>query len=544
MGVLKIKTAAIYARRSKVVETGDSIETQTQLCTNYLKNIGITNTIVYSDEGFSGKNTDRPKFIELLNDAKKKKFQVLICYKLDRLSRNIGDFSNLINDLEKYNISFISVVEQFDTGSAMGKAMMYICSVFSQLERETISKRVSDNMYSLAENGYWLGGESPFGYTHKRNTITDSIGKNRTFTELTPIENEIDIAKLLFSKYLELGSLSKVEKYTLQNNIKTRKNKDWSKSSLSYFLSNPVYVKADESVIDYYNSLGITTYGKVNDSNGLLIYKKRKGKTSKLRDSSEWIYAVSNHEGIIDSKTWLAAQNLAKINKDRAPNMGCSNKALLSGMIRCAKCGTFMRVAYGQPRKSSPIRKHYYACSMKHKSGGFRCDNKNVDGPELDRLIINKLKEMSIDKSSLIKKLKEYKNSLELSSENIIYTSLQKSISQNREQIDNIINTISLTKDDTLTKVLLDKLSTLKEEEITLTNSLDKLNAEMAKQDALIANCDTIVYNLKNFSSLIDSLPLDKQKKLLASVVDKVFVNGSSGAVKIKFKHFKPNKDL
>lgn len=536
--MFRIKTAAIYARRSKIVETGDSIETQIQLCTNYLKNIGITNTIVYSDEGFSGKNTDRPKFMELLNDAKNKKFQVLICYKLDRLSRNIGDFSNLINDLEKYNISFISVVEQFDTGSAMGKAMMYICSVFSQLERETISKRVSDNMYSLAESGYWLGGEAPFGYTHKRNVITDSGGKSRTFTELIPVEDEIKIAQLLFDKYLELGSVSKVEKYTLQNNIKTRKNKDWSKSTLSYFISNPVYVKADKSIIEYYKSIGITTYGKVNGSSGMLIYKKRKGKTSKLRDSSEWIYAVSNHEGIIESETWLKAQKLAKINRVRAPNMGCSNRALLSGMIRCAKCGTFMRVAYGQPTKSSPKRKHYYACTMKHNSGGVRCDNKNADGPELDRLIINKLKEMSIDKSSLVKKLKEYKNSLESSSENILYTSLQKSITQNKEQIDNIINNISLTKDDMVAKILLDKLATLKDKEIKLNASLSEFNSEIQKQSALISNCDDIISKLKNFSKLIDSLNIEGQKKLVSSIIDKVFVNGDTGAVKIKFKSF------
>ena len=532
-----IKTAAIYARRSKIVETGDSIEMQIQLCTNYLKNIGITDTIIYADEGFSGKDTDRPKFMELLNDAKNKKFQVLICYKLDRLSRNIGDFSNLVNDLEKYNISFISVVEQFDTGSAMGKAMMYICSVFSQLERETISKRVSDNMYSLAESGYWLGGEAPFGYTNKRNSVIDSGGKNRTFAELIPVEDEVNIARLLFYKYLELGSLSKVEKYTLQNNIKTRKNKDWSKASLSYFISNPVYVKADESVVEYYKSIGITTYGTVNGINGLLIYKKRKGKTSQLRNSSEWIYAVSNHEGIIDSSDWLKAQSLIEINKVRAPNMGCSNKALLSGMIRCDKCGTFMRVAYGLPTKRSSKRKHYYACSMKHRSGGARCDNKNIDGPELDNLMIIKLKEMSIDKSSLIKKLKEYKNSLESSSENILHTSLQKSIVQNKEQINNIINNISLTNDDMLVKVLLDKLSELKEEESKLNKSLSELNLEINNQDALISNSESIISKLKNFSLLVDSLDIEGQRKLLSSIIDKVFVNGNTGAVKIKFKY-------
>ena len=534
-----MKTAAIYARRSKVVETGDSIENQIQLCTNHLKNIGITDTIIYADEGFSGKDTDRPKFLKLLDDAKKDKFQVLICYKLDRLSRNIGDFSNLTNDLEKYNISFISVVEQFDTGSAMGKAMMYICSVFSQLERETISKRVCDSMYTLAENGYWLGGECAFGFTHERITTTDSGGTNRSYVKLVPVDDEVNLVNLIFNKYIELGSISQVEKYTLQNNIKTRRGKYWSKNTINNLISNPVYVKANTEVVDYLKSIGITTYGTVNDVNGILIYKKRKGKNGALRNPSEWIYSVSNHEGLIDASTWLKVQNMVKINKIRAPNVGCSHKALLSGMIRCDKCGNYMRVSYGVPSKGSGKRKHYYACSMKYNSGCVRCNNKNADGPELDRLIINKLKEMSIDKSSLVKKLKEYKTSLESSSENFIYKNLQNTIAQNKDQITNIINNISLTKDDDVVKILLEKLSALKKEEIKLNDSLKQLNLEMDTQNSLITNCDNIILQLKDFSALVDSLDVRGQKKLLSSVVDRVFVNGDTGAVKIKFKYLK-----
>lgn len=533
-----MKTAAIYARRSKVVETGDSIENQIQLCTNHLKNIGITDTIIYADEGFSGKDTDRPKFLKLLEDAKNNKFQVLICYKLDRLSRNIGDFSNLTNDLEKYNISFISVVEQFDTGSAMGKAMMYICSVFSQLERETISKRVCDSMYTLAENGYWLGGELPFGFTHERITTTDSGGTSRSYVKLVPVDTEVNLVNLIFSKYIELGSISQVEKYTLQNNIKTRRGKYWSKNTINNLISNPVYVKANTDVVDYLKSVGITTYGTVNDLNGILIYKKRKGKNGALRPISDWIYAISNHEGLIDASTWLKVQKMIAINKVRAPNVGCSHTALLSGMIRCAKCGNYMRVTYGVPSKSSGKKKYYYACSLKYNSGCVRCKNRNADGAELDRLIINKLKEMSIDKSSLVKKLKEHKNSLENSSENFVYKNLQNSLAQNKEQITNITNNISLTKDDSIVKILLEKLSSLKEEEIRLNHSLKQLTLEMETQNSLITNCDNVILKLKDFSALVDSLDIRGQKKLLLSIIDKVFVNGDTGAVKIKFKSF------
>lgn len=531
-----MKKAAIYARRSKIVETGDSIENQINFCTNYLKNLGITNTVVYSDEGFSGKNTERPEFIRLLNDAKEKKFDTLICYKIDRLSRNIGDFSNLINDLEEYSISFISVVEQFDTTNAMGKAMMYICSVFSQLERETISKRVCDNMYALAAQGYWLGGECPLGFTNERKSFIDATGKTRTYCELIPKDNEIELVNLIFNKYLELGSLSKTVKFMLQNNIKTRKGKDWSKTTLKNIITNPVYVKADDDVVKYFTSLGITTYGEIDNLHGILIYKKRQGKNGKLRDTSEWIYSVSTHEGIIDSDKWLQAQRIAEVNKVRAPGLGCSNNALLSGMLRCAQCGTFMRVCYGQTSKSTGKRKHYYACTMKHDSGKVRCANKNADGPELDRLIINKLKEMSIDKSSLIKKLKEYRNSLGNSSENILSKNIQDKITKNKEQINNIVNNIALTNNPDVVQILFDKLAVLKKESLELESSLSNLNIALENQEKLINNCDDIINKLKNFSSLIDDLDIPSKKILISSIVDKVFVNGNTGAVKIKFK--------
>ncbi len=190
----------------------------------------------------------------------------------------------------------------------MGKAMMYICSVFSQLERETISQRVCDNMYSLATNGYWLGGEFPFGFSSSRKNFTDSSGKNRSYSELIPIEKEINLVKLIFNKYIELGSLSQVEKYLLQNNIKTRRGKDWSKASIKNIISNPVYVKANDKTIEYFKSQGIKTYGEPDDIHGILIYKKRKGKSGKIRNPDEWIYAVSTHEGIIDSDSWLEVQ--------------------------------------------------------------------------------------------------------------------------------------------------------------------------------------------------------------------------------------------
>ncbi len=99
---------------------------------------------------------------------KRQKPDYLVCYRLDRISRNVSDFSALIEELNDRNISFVCIKEEFDTSKPMGKAMMYIASVFAQLERETIAERVRDNMLMLARTGRWLGGTTPLGYTSEK----------------------------------------------------------------------------------------------------------------------------------------------------------------------------------------------------------------------------------------------------------------------------------------------------------------------------------------------------------------------------------------
>ena len=137
--------AAIYSRKSKFTGKGESIENQVEMCKQYGRNIGINTFEIYEDEGFSAKNTDRPEFQRLMKDIKKKKFTHLICYRLDRINRNVADFSNTLEILNKYDISFVSIKEQFDTSNAMGRAMMNISAVFAQLEREPTAERIRDN---------------------------------------------------------------------------------------------------------------------------------------------------------------------------------------------------------------------------------------------------------------------------------------------------------------------------------------------------------------------------------------------------------------
>ena len=152
---------ALYSRKSKYTDKGDSVGNQIELIKeyikkNYPKEEYETEIVIYEDEGFSGGNIDRPQFQKFLSEEEKEPYDILICYRLDRISRNIANFSNLMEELTKKNTSFISIKEQFDTSTPMGRAMMFIASVFAQLEREVIAERIRDNMIELAKTGRWL----------------------------------------------------------------------------------------------------------------------------------------------------------------------------------------------------------------------------------------------------------------------------------------------------------------------------------------------------------------------------------------------------
>lgn len=531
-----MKTAGIYVRKSKATEKGDSIDNQIKLCQNYLTNIGFKSFKIYKDDGFSGKNTDRPSFKQLMNDCNNGFLDCIICYKLDRISRNVSDFSCLISTLEKKNISFISVIEQFDTGSAMGKAMMYICSVFSQLERETISQRVTDNMYYLAENGYWLGGEPPTGFTNLRKTFTDKTGKEKTYSILTPTDSEIKLIKLIFDKYLELQSLSQLEKYMLSNNIKTKRNKDWAKATLSTVLKNPCYVKATTEIIKFFEKQGINCFGVADDLHGVLIYRRNKGKNGQKHPITDWIYTISEHEGIIDSPTWLKVQNLLKANAKKAPASGCSHTALLSGLIYCAICGKPMRVAYGQKIAGSDRKRFYYMCTMKHNSGGTRCNNKNINGIELDDMVVNKLKEATIDKSLFFDKIKDYKKSLSPSNTTNKINDIDKTINANNIMIENLTNNISLTTDAEILNVLFDKIKTLKEEIKKLNISKVQLLSSSEDSIPLLESYDKLINALFKLHSTIDTLSFIEKKHLISSSIYKIIANGLNGNITLILK--------
>lgn len=543
--------AAIYSRKSKFTGKGESIENQIQLCKEYaasqLKNNDIE-FLIYEDEGFSGGNTNRPEFQKLMDDAKLKKFDVLICYRLDRISRNVSDFSSTLEALQKYDIDFISIREQFDTSTPMGRAMIYIASVFAQLERETIAERIRDNMLELSKTGRWLGGTAPIGYNADPITYFDADMNERKMVKLKQVPKELNIVKLLYKKYLELKSLSKVETYALQNSIKTKRGSDFTKNNIRIILTNPVYVKATQSVFDYFENEGITTCGDPDGEHGLLTYNKQKsvsndnGKTIRVfRDKSEWIAAISSQKGVIEAADWLEVQKILAENKDSFPNEGKTHNALLTGKIRCAKCGSNMQIAHGHISKKTGKPIYYYACAMKKHSKGVRCNNKNAKVAELDPVVIKQLKEIADNSKDVINRLEmKNKKARELNKSSNKEEILNSSIADKNKQIENLMNKLAVADD--ISDLLIDKIRSLKNEIKELKIQLDNLNKMNSEFTDTEINLSFIKLML-NRCSMIESLSHEEIKQLIDVLIDKITWDGESYEVTIDFIGSNPEDD-
>ncbi|MDD4693834.1 MAG: recombinase family protein [Firmicutes bacterium] len=527
---------AIYSRKSKFTGKGESVENQIQLCKEYIeKHFSDRNPemLIYEDEGYSGGTVDRPMFQAMLKDAKAREFSILICYRLDRVSRNIADFSTLIEELQDYGISFISIREQFDTSTPMGRAMMYIASVFAQLERETIAERIRDNMLQLAKTGRWLGGVTPTGYDSKPSTYTDSHGKDRKMHMLVPIEEELDVVKLIYAKFLELRSLTKLESYCVQNNIKTKNNIDYSRFALRNILTNPVYATADKTLYNWLMDNDIEVYASESDFDGIsgvMAYNKtiqHRNTTIKRRDVSEWILSVGAHPGVITGKKWLTVQKLISRNKSKAFRKVKNSESLLSGILRCANCGSFMRPRSGRIDQEGVLL-YYYMCELKEKSKKSRCQNKNAQGNKLDKLLVEEIKSLASSTSGLGEQITSEQVKVDALQNSLVseIEVLETNIKNNDQSISNLVNNLSQGQNTNACKYIIDQINALDKQNSELKNRLLELKEKRDVNVNQDNNLGAMRNLLEHFATVVDELDVPQKRELIRSIVDQLTWDG------------------
>lgn len=349
------RIAALYARQSVEKENSISLDSQIEACKREVADGEAYE--IFRDEGYSGKNTQRPGFREMLDRITADEISKVVVYKLDRFSRSIVDFAALIETLRKHSVEFISTTEKFDTSTPMGEAMLNITMVFAQLERQTIQKRVTDNYYDRGKMGWFLGGVTPFGFGKER----IELGGKRTNT-LVERPDQMDAVRYMFSEYAASGaSLGSVSKSLNQKNCPAPESGKWDSAKISRILRNPVYVMADADVYRYFKNRGCDVTNDVAEFTGELacfLYGKREANCRKYTDVSGHTLSIALHKGVIPPDVWLACQNKLDGNR-QLKNTGRGKHSWLSGQIKCGHCGYTMTVV------SADGRYKYFNCRGK-----------------------------------------------------------------------------------------------------------------------------------------------------------------------------------
>ncbi len=543
MKMKAVKQFVIYSRKSKFTGKGESIENQIEMCRQYIaahySKEEADTALVYEDEGFSGGTLERPKFKKMMSDSQKIKFFAIVVYRLDRISRNIGDFAKLIEDLGNREIGFISIREQFDTSSPMGRAMMYIASVFSQLERETIAERIRDNMRELSKTGRWLGGTTPTGYESESISCVTVDGKTHKACKLKIIPDEINLVKLIFDKFIETGSLTKTDQFLIQGCYKTKCGKTFTRFAIKSILSNLVYMIADEDAYNYLVENDVELFSEkeaFDGKHGIMAYNRtlqRPGKATQVKPMNEWIVSVGKHEGVIPGAVWVQVQNLLELNKSKSYRKPRSNVALLSGIFYCGKCGNYMRPKMSDRLTAMGEPIYTYLCTTKEHSRGHVCDMKNVGGNMIDAKIIAAVKCFGKQNSDMAKQIMQTKKRINGNREGYgaEVAKIKSQIEENEKDIKALVISLGKTEGTNAEKYIMEQIDELHEKGKDLKKRFAELETIMQQHDLTEIEFDLIRQLLSTMGKNIEEYSVEQKRTAIRTFIRKIVWDGENAHV-------------
>jgi DNA invertase Pin-like site-specific DNA recombinase len=353
--------AALYIRVSTNHQIDkDSLPFQRKELINYSKYVlNINDYEVFQDAGYSGKNTDRPEYQQMISRCRAGEFSHIVVWKIDRISRNLLDFAEMYEELKELEVTFVSKNEQFDTSSAMGEAMLKIILIFAELERKMTAERVKAIMLARAEKGQWNGAGVPLGY---------QWSASEGFPVVDPDESQT--ISMIYNAYASEKSTTAIVRMLSEMHIPTKRGGIWGTKGVVDIIRNPFY-------------------------KGTYRYNYRKSGRGKKKDPSEWIIVDDNHEAIIDKKLWALCNAIMDKNAKKNSSQFRQKKHthIFSGLIRCAECGEVFHSSKDSRRSSGFIPSRY---RCKSDAYGHGCDAKIITdvtlGPFVFNYILNILK--------------------------------------------------------------------------------------------------------------------------------------------------------
>lgn len=529
---------AIYSRKSRFTGKGESVGNQVELCRHYIATVygedRAEKALIFEDEGFSGGNLNRPGFQRMMREARNRRFRAVVVYRLDRISRSIGDFSKLIEELGGLEIDFVSIRESFDTSSPMGRAMMYIASVFSQLERETIAERIRDNMRELAKTGRWLGGVTPTGYTSESVSRVTVDGKSRKACKLRLVPEEAELVRGIFALYAETGSLAQTEAELLRRGARTKTGREFTRFSIKAILQNPVYLVADEEAWRYFvdRQAQLCSPPEAFDGGrGILAYHRtdqQKGKATVYLPVSQWIVAVGEHPGLIASRTWLWVQRSLERNRSKSYHSPRGNRALLTGLLWCS-CGGRMYPKQTKRLTAEGTPAYTYVCKRKERSKGELCQRHNVNGNSLDEAVLGEIKRLEGDRAYLVELLGREADRFDHGPQarGSVASELRRQQAQLRRKMDALVDSLAELGDSGAVERVRERLEALSEQERGLKAQIARLEQGGYRDEPENGVLEQLIRQFLAFGDCVEAMTVEQRRELLRGLVQRVIWDGT-----------------
>jgi len=522
---MSINRIAGYLRKSILTDKGDSINSQKNIIRDYCeRNYPDAEITFFEDEGFTGANTNRPAFQKLMDQVRKGSFDMLVCYKLDRISRSVSDFSATFSELQKHKVDFASVKEQIDTGTPIGRAMMYMSSVFAQMERETIAERSKDNLQELAKAGKWTGGRPPIGYKGEKRK--DEKGKTYTSLIIDPVGREY--VRKIMDTFLNGYTLTSIETKLHKDGITKPNGKMILGSAVYQLLKNPTYVRATPEVWDFFKEKGsemVVPRESFDGTKAVIAFNRwaDRSRTSqgKRNGMAGWSITKGLHEPMIEADEYLQVQRRLGVNKVAKTRQ--YDYGLLRGLIQCS-CGLIMSAKRNHSKKGTRQVYWYYVC-RKFAPQGTRgtmgiCDVKRADLIKIDETVVNVLKEIKLDPTAIEKYI------IGQDRQRVDKSAIKKEITALENRIDRISLSLEDAEGSNAKKYILNTINSLDKQIVNLKEQLEKAEGDEVADKKRTDRKTKITREIQKYMSNFESWSFEEKQNFIRNTIEKCVWNG------------------
>jgi site-specific DNA recombinase len=443
----------------------------------------------YDDGGYTGANMDRPALQRLLQDVRDGLVDCVMVYKVDRLTRSLLDFARIMEVLDKYGASFVSVTQQFNTTSSLGRLTLNILLSFAQFEREMIAERTKDKMSAARRKGRWVGGIPMLGYD-----LSDRGAA------LVVNEDEAARVRAIFDLYLEHGSLMPVVQELNQRGWRmkqwtTRKGtvaggQAFTKNRLYNLLTNMVYI-------------GKVQYGGQ-------------------------VYA-GEHVAIVDPDIWQRVQDRLRFNcKTGGRQIRNKYGAVLKGILWCASCEAGMVHTYTQKAPNKLYR--YYVCVNAHQKGYNQCPTRSVSAPVIEQAVVDQIRGIAANPDVVAEVVRQLDEQRVAGIEGLEREKrvMEKELQHLGEEIAGLVRMNG--------KLVTDRMADLQQRVAILERQLREVRDQLAESVGQTMDVASVRKTLREFDGVWSEMTPREQEKFVKTLVERVSYDGATGTVTVGFR--------